>query len=150
MKMRIMAITTFFVVLMMSFGAVSAVDSNIFTKVDMKNSGALKVNIDDPLTLQGNVTFKGMQYDDHADIKVKWADSYPGFCDYYLNFNIEYMDKFGDMENFYDNLYVGNGTPSTGLYSIDYMDLSKPATITIKAEKIDEESGYYRPLRFGK
>lgn len=150
MKTHIMAIATFFMVLIMSFGAVSAADSNVFNNVNMANSGNLNVNFvtadDNPMSIQGTMIFKGIQYDDYAAVKVKWTDSLPSAGYYFIKLSIDYVDKFGDIENTGAWLYVENGTSTKSeVISIDYMDLSKPANITIEAENISN-SGLWEPI----
>ena len=140
--MHIMAIATFFMVLLMSFGAVSAADSNSFTNVNFANSGAFNVDIvtvdDTPMPIQGTISFKGLQYNDYAAIKVKWTDSNPGEGDYYLKVIVDYTDKFGDIEQDYNYLYIENGTASmSDVMQMPYMDLNKPVDIKITGSKID-------------
>lgn len=144
MKMRIMSISMFFVVLMMSFSAVSAAEYNSFTNVNMINSGALNVNTEAhdnaTMALHGDLSFKGIQYVDYAAVKAKWTDSVPASETYFIILTINYVDTFGDIADYYEYLYVTNGTSSTSdVMAIQYMDLSKPANVTIEAEKISYE-----------
>jgi hypothetical protein len=144
MKMRIMSIAMFFVVLMISFSAVSAAESNCFTNVNMINSGTLNVNTEAPdnatMAIQGGLSFKGIQYVDYAAVKAKWADSIPASETYFIILTINYVDTFGDIADYYEYLYVTNGTSSSSdVMSIHYMDLSKPANVTIEAYKISNE-----------
>ena len=142
--MRIMAIATLFVALIMTCGAVSAADSNAFTNVNMANSGPLNFKVtaldEDPLLIQGTMAFKGIQYDDYAAVKVKWTDAFPGAGAYLIDFDIGYIDKFGDIENQkMFGLFVQNGTQSTSrVLDIGYMDLSKTANITVNAYKYSD------------
>ena len=146
MKMCIMSIAMFFVVLMMSFSAVSAAEYNSFNNVNMINSGALKVNTEaldnDTMALHGDLNFKGIQYVDYAAVKAKLTDSIPASETYFIILTINYVDTFGDIADYYEYLYVTNGTSSTSdVMTIHYMDLSKPANVTIEAKKISDDWG---------
>lgn len=143
---RFMVIAMCFMFLTVSMGAVSAANSTTFSNVNMFNSGVLKVNIDDPLALQGTISFKGIQFDDKAAIKIKWTDLFPGATgNYFVNLKIDYLDNFGDMETDYEEFFVENGTISRSeTVTIPYMDLSKVASITVTAD--DYNWGLYEPV----
>jgi len=151
MKKSFMAFLTVFVFLAVSMGAVSAANSTNFSNVNMINSGALNVNIDDPLALKGTLSFKGIQYDDSAAIKIKWTDSFPGTCgDYYVGLKINYFDQFGEIETVDEGFFVDNGTTSTSeTVTIPYMDLSKVSSVTVIVDDCNRvhEEPYYHILK---